>query len=398
MSKFDYHYGKGKNYSLRKAKDGIIRKCLNYSVTRAILFKIARKNKRKAFLKDLSELDEAEVITIDFPKGVDKPIVGLINEYLEVEPFPKTGELPYSYWLKFERFLKNNEIQYDMLNPHTSDFLDKAGNYDIIVWRVGCNPEKLDEGKTKIRILEQQKNKTCYPTYDELWSYEHKVRQYYLLKEKNLPVVDTFISFSLSETKEYIKNAKYPFVSKISTGSSSFGVKLIKNKKQAWKEVKKIFYSGRKTYWNYVYQKGYVYFQKYIPNAEYDLRMTVVGNSYFGFYKYVPKNDFRASGGMNIVKKELPETALYLAKEVKEAFPNSKQLVIDLLWNEEKSSFEIIEMSIFVLILTYEQLKVNNISGRYFFENGAFEFEEGKFWLQELVLKEVISEWINKIN
>ncbi|MHA1966646.1 MAG: hypothetical protein ACW964_02475 [Candidatus Hodarchaeales archaeon] len=109
----------------------------------------------------------------------------------------------------------------------------------------------------------------------------------------------------------------------------------------------------------------------------------------------MPKNDFRASGGMNIAKKNVPEKALFLAKEVKDSFPKVKHLAIDLLWNEENSRFEIIEISIFVTILTYELLKLNNVSGRYLYENGSFRFEEGKFWLQELILKEIFSEWIN---
>ena len=38
---------------------------------------------------------------------------------------------------------------------------------------------------------------------------------------------------------------------------------------------------------------------------------------------------------------------------------------------------------------------VDNVPGRYVFENGDFQFEAGKFWLQELALVELFNEWIS---
>ena len=57
-------------------------------------------------------------------------------------------------------------------------------------------------------------------------------------------------------------------------------------------------------------QKNLVCFQEFIPNDGYDIRVIVVGNQIFGFYRKVPQGDFRASG-MNIEEmRELPVEAM----------------------------------------------------------------------------------------
>jgi len=43
-------------------------------------------------------------------------------------------------------------------------------------------------------------------------------------------------------------------------------------------------------------QKGYVYFQDFIPNNAYDDRIVVIGNRAIAIRRYVRENDFRASG------------------------------------------------------------------------------------------------------
>jgi hypothetical protein len=43
-------------------------------------------------------------------------------------------------------------------------------------------------------------------------------------------------------------------------------------------------------------EKGYVYFQDYMPDNQFDTRVTVIGNRAFAFRRMVRSNDFRASG------------------------------------------------------------------------------------------------------
>ena len=47
-------------------------------------------------------------------------------------------------------------------------------------------------------------------------------------------------------------------------------------------------------------ERGYVYFQEFILDYKYDIRVQLVGLKGYAMIRYVRKNDFRASGGGNI--------------------------------------------------------------------------------------------------
>jgi glutathione synthase/RimK-type ligase-like ATP-grasp enzyme len=67
-------------------------------------------------------------------------------------------------------------------------------------------------------------------------------------------------------------------------------------------------------------EKGYVYFQEFIPNNEFDVRIVIIGEKALGEKRFVRKNDFRASGsGLFSYEGIDPKT-------VKIAFDISKQL------------------------------------------------------------------------
>ena len=48
-------------------------------------------------------------------------------------------------------------------------------------------------------------------------------------------------------------------------------------------------------------QKGYIYFQDFLPDNKFDTRITVIGNRAFGFKRNNRPNDFRASGSGQII-------------------------------------------------------------------------------------------------
>ena len=93
-------------------------------------------------------------------------------------------------------------------------------------------------------------------------------------------------------------------------------------------------------------EKGYVYLQEFIPNANYDLKVIVVGDKLSFVCRSVRKNDFRASGGGDLFyDKSL------LTKEIRDiAFSTSDKLGFqcmgyDFVVNEEEKAAKIVEMS-----------------------------------------------------
>src|SRR5262249_26049534 len=147
--------------------------------------------------------------------------------------------------------------------------------------------------------------------------------------------------------------------------------------------------SGRKTQFPYARQKNYVYFQEFIPNDSYDLRVIVVGNWVFGYYRKALPGDFRASG-MNLVeKRDLPKPAMVLALQFN-AVVNSPMLVVDMLHGLD-GQFHIIEYSPMCQMESPEQLHVDGVPGVHIFdEDGNFRFQRGRYWVHELALREFL--------
>ena len=304
-------------------------------------------------------LNDAEYVTIEWPEKVTKPNVGLVKDCCGFLFTPKNA-----YWPRYQRYLEHNDIPYKFYDIYKSNWIEESQKFDVITWRTSSDPATQRDAKTKIYLLENYLGKFCHPSYEEIWNYEDKVRQYYLFKINNLPVIDTFISNNKEEVADFVESTEYPFVSKISTGSGSQGVQIIKNKKEATKYINKVFAAGRNTYWTYVKQKDYVYFQKFICDASFDLRVIVIGNKYFGYYRMKPHNDFRASGAGLYVKKEIPKEALLIARDVKEKL-NTTMLAVDMLKPENEGNYKMIEASIFIQVDTAEQLIINGVSGDY---------------------------------
>jgi glutathione synthase/RimK-type ligase-like ATP-grasp enzyme len=294
-----------------------------------------------------------------------------------------------AYWPLFVRFAKNNNITYSFLNIHGNNWIKESANFDLIVWRPLSDPGSLYEAKTKIAYIEEFHKIRCHPSSKELYLYEDKINQYYHLRRCNLPVIDTFISFDEQECRGRLDSFEYPLISKSYTGSSSISVSKIKNKDEARRHIFHVFSKGQNTGFPYFKQKGYVYFQKYIDDAVDDLRIILIGDKIFGYYRMRPQNDFRASGAGLVVKDELPLEAVLIALKVKENVI-STMLAVDFLKSKKLETYFLNEISISIDISTPEQLMVKNVPGYYVLNNNSLEFHPGRFWLQELLLEELV--------
>lgn len=340
-----------------------------------------------SMVDDKPELDVAEKVLISWPNGVVKPKVGLVQDR-KVPP----------YWTKYERFLRNNEIPFEYIDIHRSDWLEASKRVDLIIWASeGAAPE-IEEQKRKVFMLEKVSGKDCHPSFETLMWNEDKIYQYEWLQTFGFPVIETFISNSAPEALEKVQQLEYPYVTKVYVGAGSLGVEIVKNAKQAERIIRRVFSSvGRPTYWPYFRQKDYVYFQKFIPNKGYDLRVITVGNRAFGYYRDVPHGEFRASGMGLIRKGTIPEDALRLAMEVTKKL-DSVIVAIDML-RDSAEKLHIIEMSALIQVDTPGQLHVDGVPGAYLFDSsGAYAFEPGMFWIQELALKEFFGRWLLKQN
>ena len=230
--------------------------------------------------------DDVEVIKIDWPEGFPKPRVGVIQD---------AGASPR--WTKYCRFLKTNSIPFGIYDIRSVGWIEEARQYDVIIGIESCEISYLDEIRRKFYVLEKHLDKKCYLSYSDIILYEDKILESYLAEVYAFPFIKASIYNSEKEALDAADVFQYPVVSKIVPCAGSVGVELVRTSLQCKKIIKKAFSrNGRKIHVNYSSQKNYVYFQEYVPNDGYDIRIIVIGDNVFGYYRKAPPGDFRASG------------------------------------------------------------------------------------------------------
>lgn len=319
------------------------------------------------------------------------PRIGIHPDPIEYNGYYILG----SYFLRYRRFLEYNNIPFKIINLRKSDWLNQCKDIDILVASYASEPSRLNELQAKIGILEKYHRILCYPSAKDLWSYEDKTRIYYLVNEYGLKHARTFISHDQDEALDFVRSATYPLVSKIKTGSCSRGVELVKNKEQAARIVQQNFGLGRKALWTYSYEKDYIYFQEFIKDATYDLRVFMVGDIIAGYRRKMKGNDFRASGAGLLDRRLFPQDALESALALKKKW-DTTILAVDFVDTNKSQEHKIIEASISFGLDYPEYLEQDGKRVFYVQTTKGIEIQEGCFWVQDFILFELIKKWYRK--
>jgi glutathione synthase/RimK-type ligase-like ATP-grasp enzyme len=331
------------------------------------------------YVDDRNRLDEAEIVKIEWPASVKKPYFGIVQDF---------GEYPK--WSKYRRFLENNSFEYDLFQIHRHDWIEQADRFDVIIGIPSNSLFHLQEMRNKYYVLETFLGKGCYPSVAHANLYEDKYLEAYISQATGIPFAKTYVSCEKADAIQLAESMRYPCVSKVVPSSGSCGVELVCTPKHGREIVKEAFSrNGRKTHVLYSRQKNYIYFQEYIPNDGYDIRVIIVGNLVFGYYRKVLKGDFRASG-MNIKERRaLPEEAMKIGRRVNEII-RSPLLAVDMVHGLD-GKYHVIEFSPYYLMGYSDDLRVNGVPGVYVFdEDGSYHFEKGRFWVAELALREFL--------
>ena len=90
-------------------------------------------------------------------------------------------------------------------------------------------------------------------------------------------------------------------------------------------------------------ERGYVYFQDFVPNNDSDIRVIVIGDKAFGVERLVRENDFRASGSGNVVfdRAEVDLRCVELSFKLNEEI-KAQSIGFDFVFNENNEP-EIVE-------------------------------------------------------
>jgi glutathione synthase/RimK-type ligase-like ATP-grasp enzyme len=180
----------------------------------------------------------------------------------------------------------------------------------------------------------EQTGKKVFSDFTTCWHFDDKIGQKYLLESIGAPLASSYVFYKKKEALEWANSTTFPKVFKLRGGAGSSNVQLVKNKSEALRLIKKAFGQGFPQFDRWAYlkeqirkikignetfligilkgfgrlvistpyarmkgrEKGYVYFQEFIPNNDSDIRVIVVDEKAFAIKRMARANDFRASG------------------------------------------------------------------------------------------------------
>lgn len=262
-----------------------------------------------------------------------------------------------SDWIKY---CEEHNIRFKVVNCYDSNIVEQLRDYDALMWHHNhANPKDVLFAKQLLFSLETA-GKVVFPGFHSTWHFDDKLGQKYLLESMDLPLVQSYAFYDKDIALDWAKTIQLPIVFKLRGGAGSRNVKLLSSHRQINSVIRKAFGSGFRQYdpyWGikesfrnflkhksslkellkaFIHivhpiqlekskgrEKGYVYFQEFIPDCRYDIRVQIVGDQCYAMYRYVRKNDFRASGSGQInfdgsaVPKLLIEKSFEFAKKLK---------------------------------------------------------------------------------
>jgi len=305
---------------------------------------------------------------------------------------------------------ENYGVTYDIIDLTSNTWLDEIKKHHYLCY-LACPPGRETILKTlydeRIYIIENELHGFVYPSYKEIKIHENKKFLSYWLKALDIPHPKTFVFYNKIEALEYIDNANFPIVSKMSIGASGKGVCVHKTKDEVIKYVKRAFNSGTRQKWGpnlkmggyrsrvikiitnptriinkvKIYrkqfievQKGFVIFQEYIKH-DYEWRIIKIGESFFGHQKI--KIGDKASGTKGIAYIPPPEKLLDFTRNLCEKYFFSS-MAVDL-FEGNNNEYIVNELQcIFGHVQQYVCEK-DGKPGRFKYVDEKWIFEEGMF-------------------
>lgn len=244
-----------------------------------------------------------------------------------------------SYSDKWAEFLTARGVKVRWLNLLADDALAQAAACDGVMWRWLHNEQHKQSAQRILYTVEHYLNKPVFPDTFTSWHYDEKVAQHYLLSALNAPTPRSWVFWNKEEALAWTRTAEFPIVFKLSIGAGSSNVLKVDTPVEAAKLITRAFDHGFFPYTMNEFasknllplnraavssflkrckqsaffvltntypplpshdawkpEKGYVYFQEFLPNNTFDTRVTVIGNKAFAYRRLNRPSDFRASG------------------------------------------------------------------------------------------------------
>lgn len=264
-------------------------------------------------------------------------------------------------------------INYKIVNCFKNDIINNLSDCDALMWHFHHNNPKSRLFAKQLLYSLEQSGIASFPNFNTVWHFDDKVGQKYLLEASNAPLVPSWIFYEKKDAMKWASQTLYPKVFKLRTGAGSQNVRLVNNFKEANHLIRKAFRRGFPYYnpvkgfyerWRLYNQKktdlkdiveglirfiipppfarhgvrerGYVYFQEFIPGNDHDIRVVVIDDKAFAIKRLVRKGDFRASGSgdilyeKNFFQEEIINLSFEIARKLK-----TQCVAFDFIYDKE---------------------------------------------------------------
>lgn len=325
---------------------------------------------------------------------------------------------------KWIEYCEVHQIDYKLVNCYRDDIIGQLQDCEALMWHFSQVNSKDVLFAKQLIFAVQAAGKKVFPDFDTCWHFDDKVGQKYLLESLNVPMVPSFVFYEKQQALQWVETTSFPKVFKLRRGAGSAHVKKVNDKAEAIQLIQKAFgrgfsqYNklqnlkdrwyhykvGKSGFWHLVKgvlrfgkttefakivgrEKGYVYFQEFIPENNYDIRVIVINGKAFAIKRLVREGDFRASGSGHIryEKHHFSEEVIRLSFEVANKI-KSQSLAVDYVFKDGRPL--IVEISYGFIKEAYYRCEG--------YWDRSLDWHEGTFdaqgWMVESLMKNVETE------
>lgn len=330
-----------------------------------------------------------------------------------------------SYSDRWIDYCDSNHIEYKIVNAFDTDIMAQLIGYDAIMWHHHHGKYEDVVAAKPILFALEQAGVIVFPDFNTGWHFDDKVGQKYLLEAVGAPLVPSYVFYEKKEALEWSYTTIYPKVFKLKGGAGSANVKIVRSKRECVRlinrafgkgfkqfdatgyflDVLKKYKTGTKSFGQVVRafgrifistdfskraanERGYAYFQDFIPGNEYDIRIIVIDKKAFGLKRMVRKGDFRASGSGEIVYKtsEIDIKCVKLAFSISQRI-GSSCMAYDFIFDTDNSPL-IVEISYGFAVKAYDKCE------GYWTED--MQFQKGSFNPQSWMVESILEKYSNR--
>jgi glutathione synthase/RimK-type ligase-like ATP-grasp enzyme len=252
-------------------------------------------------------------------------------------------------------YCEENNIPYKVVNCYDTDIIQKLSDCDALMWHHYHLSGKDTLFAKQLLYSLELSGKVVYPDFRTDWHFDDKLGQKYLMESIDAPLIPSYAFYSKESARKWAETTSFPKVFKLRRGSSSRNVRLVRSRKEAGQLINRAFGRGFKQYdaWAELIERwrlyrigqsqlkevfdgvgrlfypipytriigrdrGYIYFQDFVPGNTHDIRINYVFNKCFGTRRGVRPGDFRASGSyiVDTDQAKIPEKAIRIAFDV----------------------------------------------------------------------------------